>query len=143
MFFVVSFAVPSEPQITVSRRDNQPNELLVTWTTPDTPNGIILYYTVYCNVDEGQGIGGILPPDVVLMVLGTYNSAIVTGLTPYTLYTCYVTARTSAGEGNSSMVVTIQTDESGKLQCLRNTHFQTNHVFVQNLEMHLLTLNRL
>ena len=86
----------------------------MTWTTPDTPNGIILYYTVYCNVDESQGVGGILPPDVVLMVLVTYNSVIVTGLTPYTSYTCYVTARTSAGEGNSSMVVTAQTDESGK-----------------------------
>jgi receptor-type tyrosine-protein phosphatase Q len=104
--------IPSDPEFNVSMRANEPNELLVTWTTPDSPNGIILDYTVYCIADEGQGVGGILPPDVVVVVPGTYHSAIVTGLTPYTFYNCYVTARTSAGEGNSSVVVAAQTDES-------------------------------
>ena len=121
LFFVTLLAVPSNPQITVSGRSNEPNELLVNWTAPDSPNGIILYYTVYCNKDDDQGSSGILTPDVVVTVLGSYHSALVTGLTPYTLYNCYVTATTSAGEGNSSMVVTAQTDESGKLQYLIST----------------------
>ena len=115
LFFVTSLAVPSDPQITVSRRENEPNELLVNWTIPDSPNGIILNYTVYCDADDDYqgGSGIIFLPDVVVVVPGTYHSSIVMGLTPFTFYNCYVIARTSAGEGNSSMVVTAQTDELG------------------------------
>ena len=114
MFFVTSLAVPSDPQITISRRVNEPHELLVNWTTPDSPNGIILYYTVYCSIDEDQGGSSILE-DRIVVVSGSYHYVIVMDLTPYTFYNCYVTATTSAGEGNSSMVVRAQTDESGKI----------------------------
>ena len=120
MFFVVSLTVPSEPRINVSRRVNEPHELLVTWTSPDSPNGIILNYTVYCDIDDGYqgGSGMILLPDVVVVVSGRDYSVIMTDLTPYTCYNCYVTATTSAGEGNSSMVDTAQTDESGPFKIL-------------------------
>ena len=117
----------------------------MTWTTPDEPNGIILYYTVYCNEDQGyHGGSGILPPDVVTMVSGIQNFAVVTSLTPFTLYNCYVTATTSAGEGNTSIVVAAQTDESGKSQHFRhNTFINLSLLYMQNLEMHLLTLLQL
>ena len=102
--------MPSEPStLTVSRRDGEPNELLVTWSTPESPNGVILNYTMYCNAsDSGDG------DTATVVVPGSQLSAVVMNLTPYTYYDCYVTANTSVGEGNSSTVKSAQTDESGK-----------------------------
>ena len=90
-------------------------------------NGVILYYTVYCDeaiAETGSGtsgIGELLPDDhetttssVVTTVSGNETSAVVTGLTPYTFYDCYVTANTSIGEGHVSVVDSAQTDESGQ-----------------------------
>ena len=37
-----------------------------------------------------------------------------TGLNPYTQYSCYVTANTSAGEGSPSSVMTARTVEDGE-----------------------------
>ena len=38
-----------------------------------------------------------------------------TGVNPYTQYSCYVTANTSFGEGNPSVVITVKTTEDGKV----------------------------
>ena len=99
--------------------------MLVTWSLPDVPNGVTLYYTVYCDeemTEDGSGTSGngeLLPDDsdtsiIVSTVLGNETSAVVTELTPYTFYDCYVTANTSVGEGNASVVDSAQTDESGQ-----------------------------
>ena len=37
-----------------------------------------------------------------------------TGLNPYTQYSCYVTANTSAGEGSPSAIITAQTIQDGE-----------------------------
>ena len=125
------FSVPSEPVVNVSRRVGEPNELLVTWTTPEDPNGIILNYTVYCDEvtsdEEGSaasasGDGILIPEDskllnittVKVVLSGNELFVVVMELIPYTFYDCYVTANTSVGEGNSSMVESVQTDEAGQ-----------------------------
>ena len=102
--------MPSGPStLAVSRRDGEPDELLVTWSAPESPNGIILNYTVYCNAsDSGDG------DTARVVVPGSQHSAVIMNLTPYTCYDCYVTANTSVGEGNSNTVRSVQTDESGK-----------------------------
>ena len=51
-------------------------------------------------------------------VLGNHSETIIHGLLPYTNYTCFVTANTSAGEGNPSMNLTAQTDETCKYKDL-------------------------
>ena len=126
---ITMHSVPSEPQdVNVSRRSGEPNELQVTWDTPEAPNGVILNYTVYCDeviTDDGSGASGdYLFPDnssfttVVVTVSGSDLSVVVQELTPYTFYDCYVTANTSVGEGNSSIVESAQTDESGQFNTL-------------------------
>ena len=120
--------VPSEPHLNVSRKVGEPNRLLATWTVPEDPNGIILNYTVYCDemvLVEGSGVSGAgdllldisesNTPTVIVVVPGSDLSVVVMELTPYTYYDCYVTANTSVGEGNSTMVQSAQTDESGQL----------------------------
>jgi len=117
------------------------------------PNGVILYYTVYCDeaiAETGSGTSGIGEPlpdetttsSVVTTVSGNETSAVVTGLTPYTFYDCYVTANTSIGEGHVSVVDSAQTDESGQSAHI-HTHshdYMTLHCSLQqSLEMHPLT----
>ncbi len=53
-------------------------------------------------------------PEVQEVVSGTTMGVYVANLTPYTEYECFVTANTSAGEGEPSRVVFATTDESSK-----------------------------
>ena len=114
----------------VSTRDGEPNELLVTWTTPEEPNGIILNYTVYCDDSSSSESGDdvLMPGDTEFLdtttvtVSGSQQSAVVMNLIPYTYYDCYVTANTSVGEGNSSTLKSAQTDESGHIDTHNNNN---------------------
>ena len=46
------------------------------------------------------------------------TATLVPGLTAFTRYECFVTANTSAGEGESSNTQTARTDESGMCVCV-------------------------
>ena len=92
-------------------------QLSASWSAPIPKNGIITGYSVYCNTSANQSypeqvIGSNLPT-IVSVVNGTTEAVNFTGLNPYTQYTCYVTANTSAGEGSPSNIVTVQTVQSG------------------------------
>ena len=119
-------SVPYEPQSpnTDQIRDS-PTELLVSWEHPLEPNGIITSYKVYCyeTVDSGSGSAfgsedrEILVEEsvTIAVVPGDVTDAIVSELTPYTFYDCYVSANTSIGEGNATNSASARTDESGKM----------------------------
>ena len=103
-----------------------PTRLLVVWDPPVDPNGIILFYTVYCYeplFGSGDGSGNdmsLLPSDtssnisISAIVPGSSLEATVMGLIPFTVYECYVTASTSIGEGYSSNTFPARTDEFSK-----------------------------
>jgi len=102
---------------------DSPLELHAIWEPPLEPNGVITAYKVYCSVyEDGSGSGYVyLTQNTATnsiistsVVPGNVTEAIVSGLTPYTLYECYVTANTSVGEGSASETVVAGTDESGK-----------------------------
>jgi len=97
------------------------------------PNGVILYYTVYCNErmsETGSDTSGSTETSpegsdtstISSIVLGNETSIVVTELIPYTIYDCYVTANTSVGEGNASLVESAQTDESGQSDTFTDVH---------------------
>ena len=107
-----------------------PTALQVMWNPPAEPNGVILSYTIVCyesttDSDSGSGSGmqmsGLLPIELLnktlifTVVSGNQSQATVTGLMPYTYYECYVTANTSVGAGNASIIQLSRTDESGWL----------------------------
>lgn len=114
--------MPSEPQSPNTYQiSNSPTELLVSWNYPLEPNGIIVSYRVYCYDSSAYSSGGQsdnLTEEIVVnlttaVVSGNVTEAVVTELTPYTFYDCYVTANTSVGEGNPSDTASARTDESG------------------------------
>jgi len=82
-----------------------PSELVATWTSPAEPNGVILFYTIQCSSSDTS---------TTTFVPGNRTQATVTGLDPYTNYSCYIIGNTSAGAGNSSAARSARTDESGE-----------------------------
>ena len=115
-------SVPSEPtNTTLATVTGFPASLYIQWEPPQEPNGIILAYTVYCKeVIAGDGEESfVATPDAIVAVTNGTQSAIhVDDLTPFTTYGCYITANTSVGEGESSIILRATTDESSKITWL-------------------------
>lgn len=145
--------------IKVNTVARHPNQLLVTWQPPDTPNGLIIEYAVFCfRSEDGSKNGSRTPmPSSNLLedsisnitVLGSEISATVGGLDPYTLYDCTVTAYTSIGEGDPSSYESGVTDQSSKfdkllqvLLCFNSIHIAPQHQEVLPLIFSLSSLNQ-
>ena len=112
------FAVPSSPQnFSLSPVAGSPTQLSASWSVPIPRNGIITGYSVYCNTSANQTYPeqmiGSNVPTIRSGVNGATLATTLTGLNPYTQYSCYVTANTSVGEGSPSAVATALTTESG------------------------------
>ena len=118
IFYTYS-SVPSFPvNVSLTSVPVTPNALYATWSVPTLKNGIILAYTVYCNTTSSQAYSeqvlGPNVPTIRSVVNGTTLAvAFNTGLNPYTQYSCYVTANTSAGEGSQSLSLLARTAEGG------------------------------
>ena len=74
---------------------------------------------MYCNTSANQPyseqlIGPNLPT-IRSVVNGITLGATLSGLSPYTQYSCYVTANTSVGEGGPSVISTSRTVEGSML----------------------------
>ena len=119
-FIVLLFAVPSSPQnFSLSSVPGSPSQLFASWSIPIPRNGIITGYSVYCNISADQSYPEqMIGPNVLTirsLVNGTTLAAPLSGLSPYTQYSCYVTANTSVGEGNPSYISSTRTVEGGML----------------------------
>ena len=114
------FAVPSSPQnFSLSAVAGSPSQLSVSWSAPIPKNGIITGYSVYCNTSANQSypeqVIGSNVPNIRSVVNGTTLAVTLTGLNPYTQYSCYVIANTSVGQGSPSTILTVQTAQSGNV----------------------------
>ena len=104
---VICSIVPSAPvNFTLSMVGGSSTTLSASWMEPETTNGIISSYTLSCNTTG-----------IMLAVNGSTFTATLEGLTPFTGYTCIISASTGAGEGDSSAPQTATTDEDGKSIC--------------------------
>ena len=117
--YLLIFTVPSSPQnFSLSPVAGSPTQLSASWSVPIPRNGIITGYSVYCNISANQTYPeqmiGSNVPTIRSGVNGTTLATTLTGLNPYTQYSCYVIANTSVGEGSPSAVLTVQTAQSGK-----------------------------
>eukprot|EP00731_Ephydatia_muelleri_P029835 Em0021g358a len=109
--------VPSPPcNFTLSATPGSPAQLSASWCASNISNGTIKAYSVFCNTSANQSnseqVIGSNAPTVRSVVNGTTLATTLTGLNPYTQYSCYVTANTSVGQGSPSVVVTRQTAQS-------------------------------
>lgn len=104
-----------------------PLSLNVVWDPPIFPNGRLTHYNIYCE-EATAGSGGMSSHQEIFTstVQGQEMNTMVTGLTPFTTYDCYVSANTSVGEGTRSVLVSGTTDEYGK-----STDIASNHMIAQ------------
>ena len=79
--------------------------IIVSWSAPATPNGVITEYQLQCS-----GGGQVFSRTV----MGSQTTTTLSGLLPYTSYSCSITAHTSVGGGPAATtsVTTEQDSES-------------------------------
>lgn len=79
---------------------------------PEPTNGVITAYTVFCRDNDTTE-----SPDCMIfaMVEDTMTTVVqLTSLSAFTVYECYATDNTSAGEGDPSNTATTRTSEAGR-----------------------------
>lgn len=108
LFMTIFHIAPSQPPQNFFRQAITSTSVLLSWNPPpfESQNGhIIAYYLNITSLDSG---------DTVL-----YNSVAtsvhISGLIPYTSYTCIVAAMTSVGLGPYTTTISFTTNEDGEL----------------------------
>ena len=96
---------PLDPPTNVSVTNTSAHSLFVEWDPPNTPNGIVVNYTIYLDYNNGT-------TDVMITDFNT-TEYLLEGLSPHQLVGVEITASTSAGEGPSSPIQEIRTHQAG------------------------------
>ena len=81
-------AEPGTPPRNLNGLSDDPRSLSVTWEIPTEPNGVITEYQLQCS-----GGGQVFSHTV----MGSQTTTTLSGLLPYTSYSCSITAHTSVG----------------------------------------------
>lgn len=87
--------------------------VILSWMSPDSPNGIITRYRV--RYRRGDGVGGDMAQDITQDIMNSVLNYTVTGLTMGIEYEFEVRASTGVGNGPYSNSVIVR---PGKLQLL-------------------------
>ena len=98
-------AEPGTPPHNLNGVSDDPRSLSFTWEVPLKPNGVITEYQLQCS-GGGQSFSPVVP--------GSQTTTTLSGLLPYTSYSCSITAHTSVGGGPvaTTSVTTQQDSES-------------------------------
>jgi len=96
--------VPADPPANVSITNTSAYSLFIEWDPPNTPNGIIVNYTIYLDYNNGT-------TDVRITDFNT-TEYLLEGLSPHQLVGVEITANTSIGEGPNSPIQEIRTHQA-------------------------------
>ena len=91
--YYITYAVPLDSPQNVSLVNVSAFDLLLEWSSPDTPNGVITVYNIYVTYDNGSMEN--------MTVDESENSYLIGGLSPHQLVYVSISASTIAGEGPS------------------------------------------
>ena len=80
--------------------------LLIEWSPPSVPNGIVTAYTIYIDYNNGTS-------EVEREMDPSTASYLLEGLSPFQLVGVQVTANTSVGEGPRSNIIDGRTNPAG------------------------------
>ena len=105
----VFLSAPESPPANVTLDNGNAYSVLVHWSPPMIPNGIITHYTLYVCYGNGTAAANI-------SLDGEATSHNITSLHPYQQITVKVTASTQIGEGPSS-TSSIRTAQAGIILC--------------------------
>lgn len=78
--------------------------LNVEWSLPSSPNGVIIFYTVYINETS----------TLTVIAMGDTQSIDIGGFSPYQMVTVHVSASTKIGEGQLTFGQSVVTHESSR-----------------------------
>ena len=96
-------AEPGTPPRNLNGLSDDPRSLSVTWEIPTEPNGVITEYQLQCS-----GGGQVFSHTV----MGSQTTTTLSGLLPYTSYSCSITAHTSVG-GGPAATTSVTTEQDG------------------------------
>ncbi|XP_058529380.1 phosphatidylinositol phosphatase PTPRQ isoform X1 [Ochotona princeps] len=103
---------PSDPPKDVHYMNLSSSSIILFWTPPSKPNGIIQYYTVYYRNTSGTFMQNFTLQEVSNDFDNMTLSAVIDKLAIFSYYTFWLTASTSVGNGNkSSDLVQVYTDQ--------------------------------
>ncbi|KAM4748839.1 phosphatidylinositol phosphatase PTPRQ [Rhinophrynus dorsalis] len=109
--FRTSEGAPSDPPRNVSYKNISSDTVIVFWTPPSKPNGIIQYYSVYYrNISDTYIMN--ITEDTLINSYDNALCAIVGGLAKFSHYRFWITASTAFGDGNqTSEEIDVKTDQ--------------------------------
>ena len=97
--------VPSAPAWIIVANFSS-HALLIEWSPPSSPNGVVTAYTIYINYNNGTSeVEREMDPSVA--------SYLLEGLSPFQLVGVQMTANTSVGEGPRSNITDGRTNPTG------------------------------
>ena len=106
----VSSSVPDGAPVGITVTNISSHALLIEWSPPDIPNGVITAYTIYINYNNRTSVAE-------RVVDGSTLNYTLDYLSPHQLVSVQMTANTSVGEGPRSIIADGRTDPTGiKLQ---------------------------
>jgi len=110
--FPSPFPVPDGAPAGITVTNISSHALLIEWSPPDIPNGVITAYTIYINYNNGTS-------EAERVMDGSTLNYILDHLSPHQLVSVQMTANTSVGEGPRSTTENGITDPAGiKLQAM-------------------------
>ncbi|XP_074868405.1 phosphatidylinositol phosphatase PTPRQ isoform X2 [Carettochelys insculpta] len=110
--FRTSEGAPSDPPKDVTYRNLTASSIIIIWSPPQKPNGIIQYYSVYYKNNSGIFIQNFTNQDIDNGVDNKSLSAVLDNLAKCSYYTVWLTADTAFGNGNkTSEIIHVYTDQ--------------------------------
>ena len=112
MIVCYSFTVPGDfpNDLTVT---NSTQAVMIQWSPPNDPNGIVTGYTIYINFDSDTS-----ETERILVTDGSTSRYTLENLLAFQLVSVQMTANTSAGEGPRSGSVQVRTNPTGKCESI-------------------------
>ena len=104
-------AVPNDAPAGILVNNVSSHALLIEWSPPSVPNGIITAYTMYINYNNGTS-------KAERATGGSAASYLLEGLSPFQLVGVQMTASTSVGEGPRSNTTDGRTNSAGTVRTL-------------------------
>ena len=105
MFSSTSHAVPEDFPSNLVLTNISSYAILIEWSPPNIPNGVITAYTIYIDVNEEE--------DRIAVTNGSTSHFTLEDLLPFQLVTVEMTANTSVGEGPKSGSIQVRTNPIG------------------------------
>ncbi|XP_069083629.1 phosphatidylinositol phosphatase PTPRQ [Pleurodeles waltl] len=119
--FRTSEGAPSDPPKNVSYTNLTSTSILVIWSPPSKPNGIIQYYSIYYKNSSDTFMQNFTNDDIGIELENVSLSAVLDNLATFSSYKLWITSSTSMGDGNqTSDAIYVYTEQDIPGDSVRN-----------------------